>query len=157
MRDNILKFVLAISLLFNFSMLVSAGYTHLRRSQMQDLPLAEFHKAGGSHFFEQLDLRPEQLEAIRGKVLPFHEEITKRRKEIERKRKDLLLQMRAEDPDRAGIEEIIADIGKAQAEVQRMVIAHMLELKAEMNSSQQKDFLDFIEEAMTKQSPMQCP
>jgi Spy/CpxP family protein refolding chaperone len=157
MRDNILKFVLALSLLLNLSMLGSAGYAHFRQSRMHAAPLAEFHKPGGSHFFEQLDLRPEQLDAIRGKVLPFHDEITKKRQEIEKKSAGLVLRMRAENPDRAAIGETIAEISKAQAEVQRMVVAHMLELKAEMDREQQESFLDLVGEAMTKQKDIQCP
>jgi hypothetical protein len=157
MRDNILKFILVISLLLNLSMLGSAGYTHLRQSRIQAAPFPEFHKPGGSHFFEQLDLGPEQLDAIREKVLPFHAAVTKKRQEIEQKRAGLLLHMQAENLDREAIEETIAEISKAQADVQRMVVAHMLELKAEMDRVQQKRFLDLVEAAMTQQEAFQCP
>jgi Spy/CpxP family protein refolding chaperone len=158
MKNKVLKFALLISLLLNFSVLFSASYTHIRQSRMGDAFLAhELQEHGGAHYFERLNLRPEQLDAIRGKVLPFHGAVKERRQALNRKRADLLSLMREEDADHAAIERTISGISQAQEEVQRMVVVHMLELKAEMDSHQQKDFLDLIEDAMSEQRATQCP
>jgi Spy/CpxP family protein refolding chaperone len=157
MKDKVLKFILVISLILNISVLASAGYTHYKQSRHRPLPPAyEFQKVS-SHLFEELALKPEQLAAIQEKALPFHAAIANKRQEVDRLRTSLFGLMRADNPDSKAIEATIAQINKAQEEMQRMVVAHMLQLKAMLNKDQQKRFLDLVGGAMTQQRDMQCP
>ncbi len=64
--------------------------------------------------------------------------------------------MRADNPDQKAIEATIAQINKAQEEMQKTVVAHMLEFKSMLDKEQQKRFLDLIETAMAdRQMPCQ--
>ena len=157
MKDKVLKFILVISLILNISVLVSAGYTHYKQSRYRPLPVGYELQKGGSHLFEELALKPEQLKAFQEKALPFHTAMTKKMQEVDRLRASLLGLMRADDPDRKAIEATIAQINRSQADMQKMVVAHMLQLKAMLCKEQQKKFLDMIEAAVANRREMQCP
>jgi hypothetical protein len=49
------------------------------------------------------------------------------------------------------------NMDRIQEEIQRMVVAHMLELKSKLSKDQQTKFLDLIEEAMADGSGGPCP
>jgi Spy/CpxP family protein refolding chaperone len=154
MKGKILKFILVISLLLNASVLISAGYAHYKQSRYQSFPPGcEFHKDGG-HLFEQLALKPDQLKGFQEKALPFHAAMLKKKEEIDRRRSALVGLMRAGNPDRKEIDVAITQINRMQEELQRMVAAHMLELKVMLDKDQQKKFFDLIEGAMVQQKGM---
>jgi len=157
MRDKVLRFILAISLILNISVLISAGYTHYKQSRYRSLPPAYELQKGSSHLFEELALKPEQLTAFQEKALPFHAAIAKKRQEVDRLRTSLFGLMRADNPDSKAIEATIAQINKAQEKMQKMVVAHMLQLKAMLDKDQQQKFLGLIEGAMAQWREMQCP
>ncbi len=65
--------------------------------------------------------------------------------------------MRADNPDQKAIEATIAQINKTQEEMQKTVVAHMLEFKSMLDKDQQQKFLNMIEGAMGQRGEMQCP
>ena len=60
-------------------------------------------------------------------------------------RGSLLTLMRADNPDGKAIEATIASINKAQEEMQKTVVSHMLEFKSMLDKDQQKKFMDMID------------
>ena len=52
--------------------------------------------------------------------------------------------------------EIGAEINQAQEEMQRAVVAHMLEFKSMLDKDQQKKFFDLIEKVMTGKKGLPC-
>ena len=161
MRDNILKYILIVSLVLNFSFLGAAGYTHYKQTRYRPAPFGYGVPAhgpvGGTHLFEELALKPEQLEAFQEKALPFHSVIAKRKQEVDRMRTTLFSLMRADKPDQKAIEATISQINRAQEEMQKMVVAHMLEFKSMLDRDQQQKFLNTVEGAMGQRGEMQCP
>ena len=65
--------------------------------------------------------------------------------------------MGADNPDHKAIEATITRINNSQYDMQKMVVAHMLEFKAMLDKEQQKKFLLLIEGAMGKRKEMLCP
>jgi Spy/CpxP family protein refolding chaperone len=157
MRDNILKYILIISLALNVSFLGAAGYTHYKQATYRRLPTMHELHTGGGHLFEGLALKPEQLKAFQEKALPFHAAIAKKRQEIERLRASLFGLMRADNSDQKAIEATIAQINRTQEEMQKTVAAHMLEFKSMLDKDQREKFLNMIEGAMAQRNEMQCP
>ena len=158
MKSSTLKFVLFISLLLNISMIISAGYTYYQHRQMGYAPCFLYDSQKGNRFiFDKLDLRPEQMSIFREKALPFRSKIMEKRHEILQKRSALLELMRAENPDKPVIDASIVDINRMQGDMQRMVISHMLEMKAMLNKDQQKRFFDLIEKTMGANMGMPMP
>lgn len=157
MRDKILKYILIISLVLNFSFLGAAGYTHYKQSSYRRVPTMHELHTSGAHLFEGLALNSDQLKAFQEKAMPFHAAIAKKRQDVDRLRASLFGLMRADNPDRKAIESTIAQINSTQQEMQKMVISHMLEFRAMLDKDQQKKFLNLIEGAMAQRNEMQCP
>jgi Spy/CpxP family protein refolding chaperone len=158
MKGSTLKFVLFISLLLNISMIISAGYTYYQHRQMGYAPCFVYDFQKGNRFiFNKLDLRPEQMSVFREKALPFRTKIIEKKHDILQKRSALLELMRAEKPDKPAIDAAIVDINRMQEDMQRMVISHMLEMKAMLNKDQQKRFFDLIEKTMGATMDMPMP
>jgi hypothetical protein len=155
MRNSILKFALAASLILNISILVTAGYMYYKRSDYWVSPFGVKMKKD-RFLFEELSLRPDQLKRMKERAMDFRTEIDKRRKEITGKRMEMLNLMRADIPDRRAIDITISDISRMQEEMQRVVAIHILEEKATLDKDQQKKFLDLIENAMTKEGQIRC-
>ena len=157
MRDNLLRYILIVSVILNLSFLGAAGYTHYKQSTYRRAPSMHELHMGGTHLFESLGLKSEQLKAFQEKAMPFHEQMTKKRQEVDQLRAMLFGLMRADQPDQKAIEVTIAKINATQQELQKTAVAHMLEFKSMLNKEQQKKFLDMIEGAMVQQAGMQCP
>jgi len=165
MKVNPLKYILVLSLLLNFSLLGAAGYTYYRQNRHQPAPFgygvpgrvpvgsSSFHP----HLFEALSLKPEQRKLFEHKAPLFHEALDKMREKVDRLRTSLFELMRADDPDSKTIEATIAEINGVQEDMQKMIVAHMLEFKSMLDKGQQKKFFDLIQGAMTRRQGIQCP
>jgi hypothetical protein len=150
MRNSILRFALAASLILNISALAAAGYMYYSQSDYWVSPFGAKIKKD-RFLFEGLSLRPEQLKTMRERAINFRAEIDRRRKEIAGKRMEMLNLMRADIPDRRALDTTISDISRMQEDMQRVVAMHILEEKGTLDKDQQKKFIDLIENAMTKE------
>lgn len=164
MRDNVLKYALAVSLLLNFSLMGTAGYTHYRQTRHSPALVGHGVQEPGPsgfgaqpHFYEALSLKPEQLKLFQDKATLFHKALDEKKTRVERLKEVLLDLMRTDNASRKAIETTIAEISEAQHEMQEMVVAHMLEFKSMLDTDQHRKFFDLIEGAMTGKKEMQCP
>lgn len=155
MKNNVLKFLLAASLVLNLSVFATAGYKHYTQTRMWVSPFGKVMEKD-RFLFEELSLQPEQLNAMRNKAIPFRAEIDRRRQEIKAKRNELIALMRYEKPDKKAIDNAIREINSKQEEMQRMIAGHMLEIKASLDKDQQQKFLDLIERNMAGSGQMGC-
>lgn len=162
MKGSILKYVLIVSLLMNFTFLGAAAYTHYR--QVRHDHTAPFLGPGGipgTHgpgmLFEALSLKPEQMKLFRQKAEVFHGGLAKKRQEVDSLRGSLLALMRADNPDAGAIDAAIVQINTAQQEMQKSVVSHMLEFKSMLDKEQQKKFMDMIGGAMGERREAVCP
>ena len=118
MKDSILKYILIVSLLMNFSLLGTAAYTHYKQARYPLAPLTGHtgmgaklgpfgHGAQGGHLFEELSLRPEQEKLFRQKAAAFHQGLGKKRQEVDTLKASLVALMRADSPDARAIDAAI--------------------------------------------------
>jgi Spy/CpxP family protein refolding chaperone len=149
MKNNLLKYILILSLLLNFSFLGAAGYTYYQRSYAPIVGPSN-GDPGRNYLFQQLSLKPEQIKVFQEKALSFHDLLDKKKQEVQQMRGSLFCLIRENNPDSQAIQETILKINRVQAEMQKMVVAHMLEFKALLDKDQQNKFLDLIEGAMAK-------
>ncbi|GFO53590.1 hypothetical protein GMSM_05970 [Geomonas sp. Red276] len=156
MKISFLKIALVVSLIFNLSVLGTAGYFYYKKDSYWVSPLG-IRMQKGKFLFEELSLRPEQIKSMREEAIPCRAEIDKRRQEVAAKRDHLFSLMRAETPDGDAIKKTVAEITGIQGEVESMVAMHILKIKATLNKEQQKKFLDLIENAMLKGRQPGCP
>jgi Spy/CpxP family protein refolding chaperone len=164
MRNSVLKYILIVSLLLNFSFLGAAGYTYFRHPHYGPPfagPAAFQGPLGAemptSHLFDALSLKPEQVKIFQQKATLFHRAVSMKREEVDRLRGALIALMRADRRDDKAIEETIGRINERQKEMQKMVVSHMLEFKSMLGLEQQKKFLDLVANAMGQRGEPACP
>ena len=165
MKDNLLKYILVLSLLLNVSLLGAAGYTYYRQNRNQTSPFG-YGPSGHvpmtstsihSYLFEALSLKPEQRELFEKKARLFHEALGQKGAKVERLRDSLIELMRADRTDRKAIETDINEINGVQQEMQKMTVAHMLDFKSTLDRDQQKKFFDLIQGAVGMRHEINCP
>jgi Spy/CpxP family protein refolding chaperone len=149
MENNFFKYILVLSLLLNISFLGAAGYTYYQSSYA---PVAGSLNCDpkSNYLFRQLSLKPEQIKILQQKALSFHDLMGKKKQEIGQMRESLFGFLRADNSDNQAIQETILKINRTQAEMQKMVVAHMLEFKALLDKDQKNKFLNLVEGAMAK-------
>lgn len=165
MKNNLVRYVLVLSLLLNFSFLGAAGYTYYQRNRHPPAPFG-YGPPGRvpagcpstqPHLFEALSLKPEQRKLFEKKAPLFHEALEKKGKEVDRLRRSLFELMGADHPDSQAIQATIAEINGVQEDMQKLIVAHMLEFKSMLDKDQQQKFFDLIQRAMTRMQEIQCP
>jgi Spy/CpxP family protein refolding chaperone len=156
MRISFLKIALTVSLIFNITVLVTAGYFYYKKDSYWVSPLG-IRMQKGKFLFEGLSLRPEQIKSMREEAIPCRAEIDRKRQVVATNRDHLFSLMRAETPDANAIKTTVAEITRIQGEVESMVTMHILKVKATLDKEQQKKFLDLIENAMLKGRQPGCP
>jgi Spy/CpxP family protein refolding chaperone len=156
MKNNLLKFALAASLVLNLTVLATVGYRSYAQSRLWVSPFGKV-MVKDRFLFEELSLQPGQMAAMKKEAMLFRAEIDRRRQEIDAKRKELVALMRYQSPDKKAIDATIREISGRQEEMQRMIAGHMLEMKASLEPGQQQKFLDLIEQNMTGSGQMSCP
>jgi Spy/CpxP family protein refolding chaperone len=149
MTRGSLKYLLAVSLVLNLSVVATAGYRHLSARGSWTSPFGT-KMAGDRFLFEELSLTPQQMRTMREKAIPFRAEIDRQRAEILARRKELVGLLRSDAPDAAAVDAAIAAISGLQETMQRKITRQMLEQKALLEPGQQRKFLDLIENAMSQ-------
>ena len=165
MKNNILRYVLILSLVLNFSLLGAAGYSYYQQNRHRPLPFGYGTPgqvpAGCTsiqpYLFEALALKPEQRRLFEQKAPLFHQALDKNRQEVDRLRRSLFDLMGVDYPDNKVIEATIAEINGVQEAMQKLVVAHMLQFRSMLDKDQQKKFFDLVQGAMTKRQEVQCP
>jgi Spy/CpxP family protein refolding chaperone len=155
MKNSLLKFALAASLILNLTVIATAGYHYYQQSRSWVTPLGRVMEKD-KFLFEELSLKPEQLAAMKNKAMHFHGEIDKRRQKIEERRKELIALLRVDSADQKAVEAVIRDISSNQERMQKMVVLHMLDIKASLEKNQQQKFFDLIEGTMAKVGSASC-
>lgn len=156
MKNSLLKFALAASLILNLAVFATAGYRYYAQSRMWVSPFGKVMEKD-KFLFEELSLKPEQMAEMKNKAIPFRAEMNRRRMEIGAIRKELVTLMRDQNPDTKAIDATIKEISGKQEEMQRMIAGHMLEVKSSLDAGQQRKFFDLIERNMTGGGQMSCP
>jgi len=156
MKNSLLKFALAVSLVLNLTVIATVGYRYYAQSRMWVSPFGKVMEKD-RFLFEELSLKPEQMKAMKKEAMLFRAEIDTRRLEIDAKRKELVALMRSQSPDKKAIEGTIKEISGKQEEMQRMIVGHMLEIKSSLDADQQRKLFDLIERNMVGSGPMACP
>ncbi len=156
MKNNIIKFALAASLILNLSVFATAGYRYYAQSRLWVSPFGKIMEKN-RFLFEELSLKPDQMSLMKSKAIPFRVEIDRRRQKVDAKRKELVALMRLDKPDKKAIDTTIKEISSKQEEMQRMIAGHMLEIKSSLDKGQQQKFLDLIERSMLGSGQMSCP
>jgi Spy/CpxP family protein refolding chaperone len=154
MKISFLKIALAVSLIFNLSVLSTAGYFYYIKNAYWTSPFGV--KVRKDKFlFEELSLQPDQIQKMREKAIPFRAQIDLKRHEVAARRNKLFTLMRADITDDQAIKTALSEISKIQTEIESMVAGHILQEKSTLDKNQQQKFIDLIQKNMM-QEQMVC-
>jgi len=156
MKNSFLKIALAVSLVFNLSVLGAAGYFHYSKNNQWVSPLGGTMQKD-KFLFEELSLSPDQRAKLREGSKACRAGIDGKRREIEAKRKYLFTLMRAERPDVPSVRAAIAEISGIREEMEWLAVSRILEVKASLEKDQQEKFLDLIEKSVSIGRKTGCP
>jgi hypothetical protein len=139
MKGKSLIFVMVLSLAFNASILGSMGYQYYRDASMAKVapcPLSPAHQ----HLYQQLGLSTPQLAQMEPLAQKFHERLGKLGMAMKGKNERLLGLLGQKVVDPAQVEGLRKEIAGMQDEIQKEVIAHILESKKILDAQQQEQF-----------------
>jgi Spy/CpxP family protein refolding chaperone len=156
MKNSLLKFALAASLILNLTVFATAGYHYYQQSRTWVSPFGKVMEKD-RFLFEELSLRPEQLKIMKEGATKFRSVIDGKRNEITAHRKELITLLRQDDPDKKAIAAEVSRVSGIQEQMQAMIAMHLLDMKAELDEEQKKKFLDLIENGMTEGRQTGCP
>jgi hypothetical protein len=139
-------FVLVLSLAINAAVLATMGYHYYLSASAETsapCPLSP----GDSHLYQSLGLSEAQLSKMEPLAQKFHSRLAELETAMEGKR-ELLVDLLAKGGDPAGIDNVRGEIAGIQDEVQREVIAHIVETKKILDVKQQQRFFDLMKQSM---------
>jgi Spy/CpxP family protein refolding chaperone len=147
MKNSTIKFLLLVSVILNIAILITVLYLHYNRSF--PVPFVSGHRRS-EFLIKELSLSPEQARLFEQKEEVFFKQINQKRKQLFLKRLELLNLTKSDKPDTKKIDQTIKDISSMQEDIQRTVIAHIIDIKSLLNKEQQKKFFNLLETIITQ-------
>jgi hypothetical protein len=147
MRGKLFVFILFLSLAINASVLGTVGFRYYREASLAKeapCPLSPSHQ----HLYQHLGLSAPQLAQMEPLAQNFHERLGKSELGMKGKNDRLVELLGQKDVDPVQVEGVRKEIAGIQDEIQREVIAHILETKKILDAKQQKQFFALMSQGM---------
>jgi Spy/CpxP family protein refolding chaperone len=147
MKGKSLLFVLILSLAINASILGTMGYHYYRDASLAKdapCPLSPAHQ----HLYQQLGLSTPQLAQMGPLAQKFHERLGQLESTMKGENERLVELLGGKEVDPVQVEGLRKEIAGIQDEIQREVIAHILETKRILDAKQQKQFFALMSQSM---------
>ena len=153
MKGKSLLFVLVLSLAINASVLGTMGYHYYRDASLAKdapCPLSPAHQ----HLYQQLGLSIPQLAQMEPVAQKFHERIGELEAAMKGENGRLVELLGQKVVDPVQVEGLRREIAGIQDEIQKEVIAHILESKKILDSKQQERFFDLMRQSMAGENQL---
>jgi Spy/CpxP family protein refolding chaperone len=147
MRGKLFVFILFLSLAINASVLGAVGFRYYREASLAKeapCPLSPSHQ----HLYQHLGLSAPQLAQMEPLAQNFHERLGKLELTMKGKNDRLVELLGQKEVDPVQVEGVRKEIAGIQDEIQREVIAHILETKKILDAKQQKQFFALMSQGM---------
>jgi len=139
MKGKSLILILVLSLAINASILGTMGFRYYRDASLAKdapCPLSPAHQ----HLYQQLGLSTPQLAQMEPVAQKFHERLGELEAAMKGKNERLVELLGQREVDPSQVERLRKEIAGIQDEIQKEVIAHILETKKILDQNQQKQF-----------------
>ena len=153
MNKKGLMVVLVLSLAMNASILGTMGYRYYWSSwwaRSAPCPLSPTQQ----HLYHDLGLSPQQLTNMEPLAQKFHERLAELGTAIKEKNSRLVELLGRKDVDPGQVEVLRKEMGGIQDEIQKEIIAHILESKKILDSKQQERFFDLMRQSMAGENQL---
>ena len=147
MKGKSLLFVLILSLAINASILGTMGYHYYRdasSAKNAPCPLSPAHQ----HLYQQLGLSTPQLAQMEPLAQKFHERLGQLETSMKGKNERLVELLGQKEVNPGQVEGMRKEIAGIQDEIQKEVIAHILDSKKILDAKQQKQFFALMSKSM---------
>jgi Spy/CpxP family protein refolding chaperone len=147
MRGKLFVFILFLSLAVNASILGTMGFRYYREaSSAKEAPclLSPSHQ----HLYQHLGLSASQLAQIEPLAQKFHERLGKLETGMKGKNERLIELLGQKEIDPVQVEGLRKEIAGIQDEIQKEVIAHIIEFKRILDARQQNQFFALMNQGM---------
>jgi Spy/CpxP family protein refolding chaperone len=147
MKGKMFVFILFLSLAINASILGTMGFRYYREASLAKeapCPLSPSHQ----HLYQDLELSTPQLAQMEPLAQKFHERLGKLEKGMKGKNERLVELLGQKEVDPVQVEGLRKEIAGIQDEIQREVIAHILQSKKILDAKQQKQFFALMSQGM---------
>jgi Spy/CpxP family protein refolding chaperone len=151
MKGKVLIFIMVLSLAINGAVLGAVGYHYYRSnflisSQLSSQPCPVSPQ---DHFlYERLGLSNQQLARMEPLAQNFHSRLEKLAGSMEGKKEDLVDLLSRKDVNPEKIAELRGEMAAIQDEIQKEVIAHIMEMKKILHYEQQQRFFNLMRRGM---------
>jgi hypothetical protein len=153
MNKKGIMIVLVLSLAMNASILGTMGYHYYWNplsSSSTPCPLSSTHQ----HLYQELGLSTGQLSKMEPLAKIFHARLTDLAAAMKGKNSRLVELLRQKDADQGQVEGLRKEMAVIQDEIQKEVIAHILDSKKILDSKQQEHFFDLMRQSMAEGNPL---
>ena len=147
MRGKLFVFILFLSLAVNASILGTMGFRYYREASLAKeapCPLSPSHQ----HLYQHLGLSASQLAQIEPLAQKFHERLGKLETGMKGKNERLIELLGQKEVDPVQVEGLRKEIAGIQDEIQKEVIAHIIEFKRILDARQQNQFFTLMNQGM---------
>ena len=153
MNKKGLMIVLVFSLAINASILGTMGYRYYRDSWIVpsvSCPLSPSHQ----HLYQELGLSTVQLAKMEPLAQKFHGRLADLGAAMKGKNERLVELLGQKDVDQSQVEGLRKEIAGIQDEIQKEVIAHILESKTILDSKQLERFFVLMRQSMARENQL---
>jgi len=152
MKNRWISMLLVLSLAMNTAVLAVAGYNYYGSSR--PTTAAGHSHDMEHHFYAVLGLSPTQLEKMTPMADSFHDRLKNFHSEMVEKKGTLINLLGGEDESSTRIEALRMEMAAIQDDIQKTVIAHVLDVKEILDAGQQERFFDLLHRSMTQEQGM---
>jgi Spy/CpxP family protein refolding chaperone len=153
MKNKWISMILVLSLAMNAAVLAVAGYGYYSNSS-RPTAAAGHPSEGDHHFYEMLGLTPAQLKKMTPLAASFHERLKSLHSGMDEKKAAMIGLLADENAAPNRIEALRKEMAAIQDQIQKTVIAHVLAVKAALDSDQQERFFGLLRQSMTREHGM---
>jgi Spy/CpxP family protein refolding chaperone len=147
MKGKVFVFILFLSVAVNASVLGTVGFRYYREASLAKeapCPLSPSHQ----HLYQHLGLSAPQLAQMEPLAQKFHERLGKLEMGMKGKNQRLIELLGQKEVDPVRVEGLRKEIAGIQDEIQREVIAHILESKKILDAKQHSQFFALMSQGM---------
>jgi Spy/CpxP family protein refolding chaperone len=144
MKKNLVILFLAVLTIVNIAALATIAY-HRFQPKRPFPPMGQTDTPG-SFIKRELDLNEEQAKEFESQDKRFREATKPILDLLEAKRKDLMEEVAAEEPNRDKLDRLTEEIGTLQMTLEKNITMHLLQTKSLLTPDQQKKFFSLFKE-----------
>jgi len=148
MRSKWLMIILVLSLAINAGVLATTGYHYYHnasRAPSGPCPVSP----GDAHLYQSIGLSSLQLSKMEPLARKFHGRLAELGASMEEKKR-ILIDLLHKENDFTRTENLRKEMAAIQDEIQREVIAHVMESKKILDPKQQERFFNLMRQSMTR-------